>query len=67
MDYGRMNLLSLSIREHGVKSFKREVLEIVRGKQNAHNRERELIRVIEPELNMEGMGRKINSIPQGAA
>lgn len=59
VDYGRMNLLSLSIREHGVKSFKREVLEIVRGKQNAHDRERELIKIIQPELNMEGMGRKV--------
>tara|TARA_B100000212_G_C27247252_1_gene478576 strand:+ start:186 stop:539 length:354 start_codon:yes stop_codon:yes gene_type:complete len=66
MDYGRMNLLSLSIREHGAKNFKREVLEIVRGKQNAHDRERELIKIIEPELNMEGMGRKVNSIKQGA-
>ena len=67
MDYGRMNLLSLSIREHGVENFKREVLEVVRGKQNAHDRERELIKIIEPELNMEGMGRKVNSVKQGAA
>ena len=66
LDYGRMNLLSLSIREHGVEGFKREVLEIVRGKQNAHDRERELIRTIEPELNMEGMGRKVNSVQQKA-
>ena len=64
MDYGRMNLLSLSIREHGVNNFKREVLEIVRGKQNAHDRERELIQIIEPELNMEGLGRKVNSVKQ---
>ena len=67
MDYGRMNLLSLSIREHGVESFKREVLEVVRGKQNAHDRERELIKIIEPELNMEGMGRKVNSVKLRAA
>ena len=67
MDYGRMNLLSLSIREHGVENFKREVLEVVRGKQNAHDRERELIKIIEPELNMEGMGRKVNSVKQRAA
>ena len=67
MDYGRMNLLSLSIREHGVENFKREVLEVVRGKQNAHDRERELIKIIEPELNMEGMGRKVNSVKQKAA
>ena len=67
MDYGRMNLLSLSIREHGVENFKREVLEVVRGKQNAHDRERELIKIMEPELNMEGMGRKVNSVKQRAA
>ena len=67
MDYGRMNLLSISIREHGVENFKREVLEVVRGKQNAHDRERELIKIIEPELNMEGMGRKVNSVKQRAA
>lgn len=62
LDYGKMNLLSLSIREHGAESFKREILEIVRGKQNAHDRERELIAMFLPELNMEGMGRKINSV-----
>lgn len=62
LDYNRQNLLSLSIREHGVETFKREVIEIVRGKKNAHDRERELIRIINPELNMEGMGRKVNSI-----
>ena len=66
LDYDRQNLLSVAIREHGVENFSREVLEIVRGKQNAHNRERELIKRIQPELNMEGMGRKINSV-QGAA
>lgn len=66
LEYGRMNLLSLSIREHGVENFKREVLEIVRGKQNAHDRERELIAVFQPELNMEGMGRKVNSLKVAA-
>jgi len=62
LDYMRTNLLSSSIREHGPAAFKREVLEIVRGKQNAHDRERELIANLLPELNMEGMGRKCNSI-----
>ena len=61
LDYHRQNLLSISIRKHGPGRFTREVLEIVRGKQNAHNRERELLRLLQPELNMEGMGRKINS------
>ena len=60
-DYDRMNLLSIAIREHGTEGFTREVLEIVRGKQNAHSRERELIQLVQPELNMEGMGRKVNS------
>ena len=67
LDYDRQNLLSVSIREHGVENFSREVLEIVRGKQNAHDRERELLQLIQPELNMEGMGRKVNSAPRIAA
>ena len=67
LEYDCKNLLSVSIREHGVESFSREVLEIVRGKQNAHDRERELLQLIQPELNMEGMGRKVNSIQKGAA
>jgi len=66
LDYNRQNLLSIAIREHGAENFTRQVLEIVRGKQNAHDRERELIAAIQPELNMEGMGRKINSA-QGVA
>ena len=61
LDYDRQNLLSFAIREYGTKDFVREVLEIVRGKKSAHARERELIKVIQPELNMEGMGRKVNS------
>lgn len=67
LDYNRQNLLSVSIREHGVENFSREVLEIVRGKQNAHDRERQLLKIIQPELNMEGMGRKVNSIQKVAA
>ncbi len=64
--YNLDNLLSLSIREHGAENFTREVLEIVRGKQSAHNRERELIANFRPELNMEGMGRKVNSLKVAA-
>jgi hypothetical protein len=63
-DYGHENLLSISLRQWGRQAFKREVLEIVRGKQNAHDRERELIQLVQPELNMEGMGRKVNSVPK---
>jgi len=44
-----------------------EVLEVVRGKQEVHDRERALIVELKPELNMEGMGRKINSAIKEAA
>ena len=60
--YGHETCLSKALREHGQESFVREVLEIVRGKQNAHDRERELIATIQPALNMEGMGRKSTSV-----
>ena len=59
--YNHETLLSKSLRKHGEQSFVREVLEVIRGKQNAHDRERELIATIKPDLNMEGLGRKINS------
>ena len=64
LDYGRENLLSISIREYGVENFNREIMEVIRGKKEAHKRERELIAVLKPELNMEGMGRKVNSRPK---
>jgi len=51
----------MALLEHGRDEFTREVLEIVRGKQNAHDREREIIATIQPALNMEGMGRNVNS------
>ena len=60
-DYGHDTLLSRSLREHGQNAFTREILEVVRGKQSAHDRERELIANIKPALNMEGMGRKSSS------
>lgn len=66
LDYGRQNLLSIAIRQHGPATFRREVLEVVRGKAATHARERELIATIRPELNMEGMGRKVNSIKTAA-
>jgi len=66
LDYDRQNLLSVAIRDHGAENFTREVLEIVRGKQNAHDRERELLQILQPELNMEGMGRKVNSAQRQA-
>jgi len=62
LDYDRQNLLSLSIRKHGAENFRRDILEVVRGKSATHIRERELISILRPELNMEGMGRKANSL-----
>ena len=59
--YGHETLLSKALRKHGEQTFVREVLEIIRGKQNAHDRERDLIADIQPALNMEGLGRKVNS------
>ena len=56
--YGSDCLLHQALRKHGRDSFRREVLEVVRGKAAAHARERQLIAEHQPELNMEGMGRK---------
>ena len=61
LQYGHETLLSESIREHGSEAFERVTLHVIRGKQETHNMERDLIASIQPELNMEGMGRKINS------
>ena len=61
LQYGHNTLLSEAIREHGAEAFEKEVLDVIRGKQETHNKERELIAMIQPELNMEGMGRKITS------
>lgn len=43
--------LCRSIREHGVGAFTYGLLEIVRGRADAHRRERELINTFKPELN----------------
>ncbi len=61
LEYGHETILSKTIREFGPEAMELEVLTVVRGKQAVHNKERELISDIAPELNMEGMGRKINS------
>ena len=43
--------LCKSIREHGPLSWDKEIIEKVRGKAIAHQRERVLIRELQPELN----------------
>lgn len=43
--------LCKSIREHGPLAWDKEIIEVVRGKALAHQRERELIRKLQPELN----------------
>jgi hypothetical protein len=43
--------LSSAIREHGSESFRYGLLETVRGRLNAHSRERELINIYNPALN----------------
>lgn len=61
LEYGHETILSKTIREFGPELMELEVLTVVRGKQAVHDKERELISETSPELNMEGMGRKINS------
>lgn len=43
--------LCKAIRKHGPDAFKVEILEVVRGKAEAHNLERTLIRQYNPKLN----------------
>ena len=50
------------MRAHGPTSFTKDVLDVVRGKAEAHRRELEIARQIGAELNMEGFGRKTNSV-----
>ena len=64
LQYGHETLLSQAIREHGPDAFVRVTLHVIRGKQETHDMERELIALVQPELNMEGMGRKVNSIKE---
>ena len=55
---GRNGPLQQRIREYGPQAFVHEILCIVRGKQAAHDHERELIKTTHPELNIECTGRK---------
>jgi len=59
--YNHSTLLCEAIRDCGPEAFVKDILEVIRGKKETHTRERELISEIQPALNMEGMGRKINS------
>ncbi len=43
--------LCVAIRKYGAEAFTVSVLEVVRGKAPAHDRERELIRLHKPKLN----------------
>lgn len=51
MTEGKMWKLCVAIRKYGPENFQVGVLEIVRGKAEAHIRERELIRERKPKLN----------------
>jgi hypothetical protein len=61
LDYNHNTLLCDAIRECGPDAFVKDILAVIRGKKETHEKERELIAETQPELNMEGMGRKINS------
>ena len=60
--YNKDTLLYQAMRAHGPTSFQREVLEVIRGKAEGHKRELEIARNLGVELNMEGFGRKTNSV-----
>lgn len=64
LDYQHKTLLAEAIRDLGPDAFLKDILEVVKGKQEVHDRERELIAELKPGLNMEGMGRKINSLKE---
>ena len=61
LDYDHKTLLCEAIRECGPDAFVKDILAGVRGKKETHAKERERIAQTHPELNMEGMGRKLNS------
>lgn len=59
--YNYDTCISACIREEGADKFERKILKVIRGKDEAHALEREMISSMKPELNMEGMGRKLTS------
>jgi hypothetical protein len=60
--YNKDTLLYRAMRTWGHESFNMEVIEVIRGKTDAHRRELEIARDLGVELNMEGLGRKTNSV-----
>ena len=58
LKYDKQTILYNRIREHGAEAWKFEVVEVVRGKQPAHDLELSLIKQATSALNMEGLGRK---------
>lgn len=44
--------LCVAIRKYGAEAFSYSVVEVVRGKALAHQREREIIREVKPKLNL---------------
>jgi hypothetical protein len=51
MTEGRTWRLCQAIRKHGPDAFSVNIMAVVRGKAEAHKRERELIRLYNPKLN----------------
>lgn len=54
----RDNPLQKRIREYGADAFSHSLLCVIRGKQAAHDFERDLIKTTNPELNVECTGKK---------
>lgn len=48
---GKKWALCCAIRDYGVECFEMQLVEFVRGRKPAHQRERELIRELQPALN----------------
>ena len=55
---GSTTLLHQNIKEFGPEAFTVKVVEVIRGKSKAHEREIQLMHIKKPTLNMESMGRK---------
>lgn len=51
--------LCCAIRRYGSENFNVEIVEVVRGKSEAHVRERQLIRELKPKLNTDTRAKKV--------